>query len=151
MDDLTEFPVAHELCRLLKRRGVAVTEVHHVDDARFLGHTSHAKRIGVVRGERLLAEDVLAGGNRLKRERRVQAVRSHIRNGINATFREQFLEVGEYLRRSAVLRSKLFRPLGIDIADGCKLDARDFQKLCRMDIRHASGSDNADPDFFTRW
>ena len=78
MDDLAEFSIAHELCRLLKRCGISVTEVHHVDDACFLGCAGHAKRIGVVRSERLLAEDVLAGGNRLKRERRVQAVGGHI-------------------------------------------------------------------------
>ncbi len=37
---------------------------------------------------------MLAGGNRLKRERRVQAVGSHIWNGVHSTFREKFHEVG---------------------------------------------------------
>ena len=46
-------------------------------------------------GERFLTEDVLAGSNRQKRERRVQAVGSHIWNGVHSTFREQFHEVGE--------------------------------------------------------
>ena len=45
----------------------------------------------------------------------------------------------------------LSRPPGIDIANGRKLDAGDFQELLCMDIRHASGPDNADPDFFTSW
>jgi len=49
----------------------------------------------VICGERFLTEDVLALSDRLERERRVQAVGSHIWNGCHSTFRDQLHKVSE--------------------------------------------------------
>ena len=59
---MPSLPDCDQLARLVQRGDVAVGEVDHVDEARRLGGLGHLEGLGVVGGQRLFAEDVLAGG-----------------------------------------------------------------------------------------
>ena len=66
MDDLAELAGLHELCGFLQCGRVAITEVHHIDDAGLLCGAGHARGIGVIGGERFFAKDVFAGSDHLE-------------------------------------------------------------------------------------
>ena len=104
--DRADLPVEHHLPALLQRRRVAIGEVDHADQAGLLDRLGHLHRLGRVSGERLLAEDMLAGGDRLHGRRMMNLIRRDVRHRVELAPGERRPRGSEIAGRSCARRRK---------------------------------------------
>ena len=97
--EVAELALVEELLHLPHRRAVDERVVDHQGEALLVGERDHPLRVGDGVRERLLDEDVLAGLERLDRERRVRAHGRGDGDGIDVGALQERVEVGLALHR----------------------------------------------------
>ncbi len=126
--------------RGLDRCDIAIGEIDHADEAGLLGRLGHGEGfLGVCR-QRLFAEHVLAGGERLHRRGVVHVIGRDVGHRVKVAPGERLLKRGE-ASLDVVLFAERLEPrlLGVDGADD--LHALDLGEMRGLGVGHAAGAE----------
>ncbi len=126
---------------------VAVRKVDHVDAAGLARSGDHANGVRIVQCKRLLAENVLARLETLKRERGVKSVRRDVADRVEIPVCEQFFQTG-VRGRDAVLLAEGIRVCRVDVNGGDNLAVLDLLKSLGVETAHAPSTEKGEADSF---
>ena len=132
--------------RGLHHRGhVPIAEVDHIDDAARLRQCGHLRRVGVVGGQRLFAQHMLARLEKRQGRARVHRVGRDVRRGIEPAPCKRVCNRVE-TALDAVPGVESVERVGVHIDTADDLDIVHREIGLGMGIRHAAGANDQNAD-----
>ena len=143
--DRPEGALGDEFSGFLNGRAVAVAEVYHIDDSRFLGGVAHLQGVGMIESQGLFAEDVFARRDDFEGQGMMKGVGSDDRYGIKVRLRQHLIGIGVDFGNT-MFRGEIIHPLGVDVAGRDNFATVDGVESVGVGEGHASGSEYSEFD-----
>ena len=149
MPHLADLARRNQLPRLLQRRNIAVTQVHHIDERGLLGGGCHFIGQREILGQRLFAQHMLLRRDDLHRRRMMHGIGRHVGDGIELSPGQQRIEAAECVGDAMLLREAL--GAGLIGIGGCHhIDAGIGLEQPRVIGGHRTGAENGETDLAHR-